>query len=120
MATIISACNVATGTPDTDTGGYHHSITLASLAAARAALAARPDAALSIVLADIIAGPCGRSDWLMAFWRRETLFSVAARRHCTAPDVQAPDWIDLVGTGSGLHNRPARNSTVRVQPAILR
>jgi hypothetical protein len=53
MATIIPACNVTTGSPDTDTSGYHHGIILASLAAARAALAARPGAALSIVLADI-------------------------------------------------------------------
>ena len=101
MATIIPAYNDATATPNTDTSGYHHSITLASLAAARAALAARPDAALSIVLADIMAGPCGRSDWLLAFWRRETLFSVAARRHWVTPDVHEPDWIGFVDTGSG-------------------
>jgi len=44
MATIIPACNVTTGSPDTDTSGYHHGIILASLAAARAALAARRSA----------------------------------------------------------------------------
>jgi hypothetical protein len=29
----------------------------------------------------------GRSDWLLARWRRETLFSVAARRDWVAPDL---------------------------------
>jgi hypothetical protein len=48
-----------------------------------------------------IAGPCGRSDWLLGFWRRETLFSVGARRHWVAPDVLEPDWIGFVDTGSG-------------------
>jgi hypothetical protein len=41
------------------------------------------------VLAGLMAGPCGRSDWLLAHWRRETLFSVAARRGWVAPDLLA-------------------------------
>ena len=87
MAAIIRSHNDATGTPNTDSNGYHHSITLASLTVARSALAAAPDASLSVVLADLMAGPCGRSDWLLAHWRRETLFSVAARRGWVAPDL---------------------------------
>jgi hypothetical protein len=61
MAAIIRDYNAATGTPNTDSSGYHHSITFASLAAARAALKASPAAPLADVLAGLMAGPCGRT-----------------------------------------------------------
>ena len=47
MPAIIRAYNEATNTPNTDSEGYHHSITLASMAVARAALGAAPEAPLS-------------------------------------------------------------------------
>jgi hypothetical protein len=87
MPGIIRAYNDATSTPNTDTDGYHHSITLASMAAAAAALNAVPGAPLSDVLARLMAGPQGQSGWLLAHWRRDTLFSVAARRGWVAPDL---------------------------------
>lgn len=87
MPGIIRRYNDATNTPNTDSEGYHHSITLASLAVARAALAAAPEAPLSDVLAALMAGPCGQSGWLLTHWRRETLFSVAARRGWVPPDL---------------------------------
>lgn len=88
MPGIIRAYNEATNTPNTDSDGYHHSITQASMAVARAALAAAPEAPLSEVLATLMAGPCGRSGWLLAHWQRETLFSVEARRGWVPPDIQ--------------------------------
>jgi hypothetical protein len=87
MPGIIRAYNEATNTPNTDSGGYHHSITLASMAVARAALAAAPEAPLSDVLTTLMAGPCGQSGWLLSHWRRETLFSVTARRGWVEPDL---------------------------------
>lgn len=87
MPDIIRAYNEATNTPNTDSGGYHHSITLASMTVARAALAAAPDAPLSEVLAALMAGPCGQSSWLLVHWRRDTLFSVEARRGWVEPDL---------------------------------
>jgi hypothetical protein len=87
MPGIIRTYNEATNTPNTDTDGYHHSITLASMAIARAALAAAPDAPLSEVLAALMAGPCGESGWLLSHWRRDTLFSVEARRAWVEPDL---------------------------------
>ncbi len=87
MASIIRAYNEATSTPNTDSGGYHESITRASLAIARQALAAAPEQPLSVILAQLMAGPHGRSDWPLTHWRRETLFSVAARRNWIAPDL---------------------------------
>jgi hypothetical protein len=38
------------------------------------------------VLAALLAGPAGRSDWLLAYWTQPLLFSVAARRRWVAPD----------------------------------
>lgn len=88
MPTIIRAYNEATGTPNTNSSGYHHSITLASLRGAAAALAAAPDAPLHQVLATIMAGPMGRSDWLLRHWSRDRLFSPAARHGWCAPDLE--------------------------------
>lgn len=88
MRGLITAYNEATGTANTDTGGYHHTITLASLAAASRTLADHPDdAPLCAVLASLMASSLGRPDWLLAYWRRETLFSVMARREWVGPDL---------------------------------
>ena len=88
MRGLIMRYNLATATPNTDTGGYHHSITIASLRAAAWHLAAQgAEAPLHRVLAVLMASAQGRSDWLLAYWRRETLFSVAARRDWVAPDL---------------------------------
>lgn len=88
MRRLISRYNEATNTPNTDDGGYHHSITIASLRAAAHHLAARgPDTPINVVLAAVMASAQGRSDWLLAHWRRETLFSVAARRDWVPPDL---------------------------------
>ena len=88
MRRLIMRYNEATNTANTDSGGYHHSITIASLRAAAHHLAAHtPDAPLHTVLATLMASPQGRSDWLLVHWRRETLFSVAARRDWVAPDL---------------------------------
>lgn len=88
MPGLIRAYNEATGVPNTDSGGYHETITLASLRAARAHLAARPDASLSAALAELLAGPLGRSDWPLAYWSRERLFSVEARRGWVDPNLR--------------------------------
>ena len=87
MPSFIRAYNEATGVSNTDTSGYHETITLASLRAARAWLADRPGVPLHTVLSELLASPLGRSDWLLAYWSRPVLFSVAARRAWVEPDV---------------------------------
>lgn len=88
ISAIIRSYNDATGTPNTDTSGYHETITVASMQATAAHLARFPaDAPLHEVTNALIASPLGRSDWLLAHWRRETLFSVEARREWVAPDL---------------------------------
>jgi hypothetical protein len=88
MREVISAYNQSTGKPNTDASGYHHTITRASIGAAAAELASHPPAAsLHAVLADLMASRLGHPDWLLAHWRRETLFSAQARRSWVAPDL---------------------------------
>jgi len=88
MPGLIRAFNEATGTPNTDTGGYHETITQASLAAARCRLEALPGRALHQVLEALLDSPLGDSKWLLEHWSRERLFSVEARRNWLAPDLK--------------------------------
>lgn len=88
IGTIIRSYNDATGTPNTDSSGYHETITVASMRAAVAHLAGFPaDTPLHRVTNALIASPLGRSDWLLAHWSREQLFSVEARREWVEPDL---------------------------------
>jgi len=88
MPALIRAYNEATGTANTDSGGYHETITLASLRAAAALLARHPpDVPLHELMDRLMASELGRSDWLLAYWSRECLFSVAARRGWVEPDL---------------------------------
>ena len=84
---LIRAYNEATGTANTHTSGYHETITRASLRAARAFRAERAGMPLYAVLNDLMTSPLGRSDWVFAYWSRETLFSVEARREWVEPDL---------------------------------
>jgi len=88
MPGLIRAYNEASGVPNTDSGGYHETITLASLRAARAWLGKRPDAALHETLRELLASPQGRTDWLLTYWSRPLLFSVAARKTWVEPNLQ--------------------------------
>jgi len=88
MPGLIRAYNEATGVPNTNTSGYHETITLASLRVARAWLATRTDRALHEALNELLTGEYGRSDWLLAFWSRTLLFSVAARTTWIDPDLR--------------------------------
>lgn len=85
---LIRAYNEATGVRNTDTTGYHETITLASLRAARAWLAERSERALHEALEELLASKYGRSEWLLAYWSKPTLFSVTARRTWVEPDLQ--------------------------------
>ena len=88
MPAIIRTYNEATGVANTDTGGYHETVTLASLRAAHAWLDARAHLVLHEALSEFLASEYGRSDWLLAFWSKPVLFSVAARRNWVDPDLK--------------------------------
>jgi len=89
MPHLIRAYNEAVGVANTDTAGYHETITLASLRAAAAWLAARPGASLAHSVNELLSSEFGRSNWLLAYWSRPLLFSVRARRTWVEPDLMA-------------------------------
>jgi len=92
MPGLIRAYNTATGTENSDTSGYHETITLASIAVTRAVMAGNDsDQPPHAILHQIMASSLGQSNWLLAHWRRHTLFSVEARRHWVAPDLASLD-----------------------------
>ncbi|WP_376100697.1 hypothetical protein ACE7GA_27120 (plasmid) [Roseomonas sp. CCTCC AB2023176] len=88
MPGIIRAYNEATGVPNSETRGYHDTITQASLRAVRAFLAAQPPGTpLHAACNRLLASPYGDKRWPLAHWREETLFSPAARRSWVEPDL---------------------------------
>jgi hypothetical protein len=85
---IITRYNEATDTANSDTNGYHHTITRASVRAAGYHLAGySDDVPIYVVLEVLMASPQGSTGWLLAYWHRETLFGVQARRTWVEPDI---------------------------------
>ena len=92
MPGIIRTYNVAVGGVNDDAGGYHETITQAYLAAIRAFVAALPAGVGDGEAAGrLLATPMGDKAWPLAFWSRERLFSVAARRGWAEPDLKPLD-----------------------------
>jgi len=88
MPRLIRAYNESVGGVNDDHEGYHETITLASIGAARAFRMARPDGEpLHLSVDALMDGPLGRSDWPLVYWSRERLFSVAARQAWCDPDL---------------------------------
>ncbi len=88
LPVFIRAYNEATGIANTDTSGYHETITLASIRAASSFLAKDPRRPLFRTCNELMASPMGRSEWLLMYWSRPRLFSVEARRAWIDPDIQ--------------------------------
>lgn len=85
----ISLHNEGIGTANTDTGGYHETITrgyLHGIAEHQARHAALPPLESLLLL---LSSPLASSDWLLKYYSRDRLFSVQARRGWVEPDLQA-------------------------------
>ncbi|CAN5363551.1 hypothetical protein BH10PSE12_BH10PSE12_27690 [soil metagenome] len=88
MPGMIRRYNASVGGVNSDTSGYHETITQASLRAVRAfADCVSPAMPVDQVHAALMAGPCGEKDWLLAHWSRDRLMSVAARHGWVEPDL---------------------------------
>ena len=90
MPGLIRAYNQSVGRVNDDTGGYHETITLASLKAARGVLGAYPPdmpvhRIVNVLLSTNLADP----NWLLEYWSRERLMSVEARRQWVEPDLKS-------------------------------
>jgi hypothetical protein len=90
MPNWIRRYNEATGVANTETTGYHETITRASIRAAHSLLELHSDAvALHEVFESLMASELGRSDWLLRYWSRSRLFSAEARRRWLEPDLNS-------------------------------
>ena len=88
LPAIISGYNEAVGGVNDATQGYHHTITLAFVAAIRAFLAAIPsDLPLAGKVNALLAAPEGRRDWPLTLYSRDRLFSAQARLGYLPPDL---------------------------------
>ena len=85
----IRALNVANGTANTPTGGYHETITAAYVTLIDAWLEQAADATVSLELRvdQMLSGPIADRKVLLRFWSQETLMSPAARAAWVAPDL---------------------------------
>jgi hypothetical protein len=88
LPALIRAYNEATGGANTDTSGYHETITQASMRAARSFLEEGPPRPLLATCNALMKSGLGDPDWLLEYWSRERLFSAEARREWVEPDLK--------------------------------
>jgi len=89
MPGIISGYNEAVGGRNSDSEGYHETITQAYIRIIRDFLAGRAAGEPLVEAVNALLGsPLGRRDHLLGHWSKALLFSVAARRGWVEPDLQ--------------------------------
>jgi len=75
MPGFIRGYNEATGGANTDTSGYHETITQASIRAARFFLSEARPQPLFVTCNALLDSRLGQPDWLLEYWTRPRLFS---------------------------------------------
>ena len=86
---IIRAYNVAVGVVNDDTQGYHETLTQLYIRAVRSFIADDPAGGLLETVNALLASDLGRRDWPLTRYSPARLFSAAARRAWTDPDLAA-------------------------------
>jgi len=87
---IIRRYNESVGGVNSDSEGYHETITRVFLHGVRLFLAeADLDGPLHELINQLLLSPMGRREWPLRFYSPERLFSVEARREFIAPDLAA-------------------------------
>lgn len=84
----ISAHNTSVGTPNTDTEGYHETITKFWLLITSEFIKRNSGGSLSGRCNALILSEYGRSSYPLTFYTPETLFSVRARHNWVEPDLR--------------------------------
>jgi hypothetical protein len=86
----IRALNDSHGTANTDSGGYHETITQAYAHLIAEFLAGPPeDRTLAERVDTLLASPLAHKNALLEYYSKERLMSVAARREWNGPDLKA-------------------------------
>lgn len=87
---LIGRFNKSVGGVNSDSEGYHETITRVFLAGVRLFLAeADGSEPLHELVNALLLSPMGHREWPLRFYSREHLFSVAARRTFVEPDLAA-------------------------------
>lgn len=87
---LIRRYNESVGGVNSDSEGYHETITRVFLHSVRLFLSkADLSEPLHELVNQLLLSPMGRRDWPFRFYSRELLFSVEARRNLVAPDLAA-------------------------------
>lgn len=87
---LIRRYNESVGGINSDSKGYHETITRLFLHGIRLFLMEEDlSEPLHEVVNELLLSPMGRRDWPLRFYSRERLFSVEARRHFVEPDLRA-------------------------------
>jgi hypothetical protein len=81
--------NAAHGTPNTDTRGYHETITRAYLVLLTQFARVHTDVALAPMAQALLVSDLANRDALFSYYSRDVLMSVAARRGWVEPDLQS-------------------------------
>ena len=90
MPGLIRAYNQSVGRVNDDNGGYHETITQASLRAARGVLDAYPaDMPVWRIVNALMSSGLANPNWLLEYWSLDRLMSVEARRQWLEPDLKA-------------------------------
>jgi hypothetical protein len=90
LPNIIRRYNESVGGVNSDTEGYHETITRVFLHGVRLFLSeADPHEPVHELVNELLLTPMGRRDWPLRFYSPERLFSVEARRKFVPPDLAA-------------------------------
>lgn len=85
---IISCYNESVGGQNTDSAGYHETLTQLYVYGVKAFNDTLPaEIGLPDAVNDLLESDIGRRDWPLRFYSRECLFSVESRRGWVAPDL---------------------------------
>ena len=87
---LIRRHNESVGGVNSDSEGYHETITRVFLAGVRLFLSeAKPNEPLHELVNELLMSPMGRREWPLRFYSRDRLLSVEARRNYIPPDIAA-------------------------------
>ena len=85
---IIRSYNASVGGVNSDTEGYHDTITRSYLKGIRLFLEEADERRpIHELVNELLMSPMGRRDWPLRFWSKDLLMSVEARRHWVDPDL---------------------------------
>ena len=79
--------NESVGTPNTDSSGYHETITRLYLTAIAAHIELDKTLPFERSLAALLASPLAKSDWPLRYYTAQRLFSAHARLNWVEPDL---------------------------------